>query len=817
MFFKKQKFKKSNLISKSFWGTLAFLLCFGFLVQADDNYIQENGLIENKDETINENEDGNYKKTLNPPLKKGEDKSKKNKQAGEKKIEEETVENKDKRNEEDDEKKKTKEEIEDEGINQCNLKDRPELENVRLNEILADPLEGEEWIELYNSGNKEINLQGCLLADKNYHSKNKYFEFEDLIIKSKNFLVVKKSDFKFTLNNSNEEVYFLDSKVEYGSGKKGFSYSFDGEKWGWTKILTPGKENKNKENNDEDESDQNKDECLIENRTGLEDIHLNEILADPQENEEWIELHNSGNEDVNLSGCFLVDENLYNKGDIEKYSSFKKDFEIEKGAYEIIFNKSKSKITKTFIMNKNNERIYFLNGKGEVLDEIFYKESFPDFSYALNNKNEWEWVENSTPGEKNQFPEPKTYSGKVEMTELMPNPEGNDKNQEWLELFSRDEENIEFEGWYFLNQSDKKFKLDGLKIKLGDRLKVEIKDSSFSLKNSAGWIELRNPNDEIVDRVEYLESAKMNSSYNKKSKNKWEWSIFSTPGNKNRFNNVPTFKVKIPDEIYKDIKTEFEISNAKDKDGEDLKYRWEFSTGKRSYVPITTQTFDKKGSYTVKVRVSDLSVDVFKSFKFKVENFPDFDLEIVKLLPNPAGSDSDNEKIWIKNNEDKRINLKGWIIATGKDSKNLTNHYIKDDFKIKAGDTEDVDREDCAFSLLNKKARIVLKAPNGEIIDKVKYEKEKIEEDEIYFYQNGEWAWFNPNLSEEKVQVLGFKKIEPIKPNFFKIMNKISLDENQRKSNSFQLICFNNWLYSKSEKPFLKVAFPEFLIKKIEI
>jgi hypothetical protein len=712
MFFRKQKTKNSNLldlISKSFWGALAFLLCFGWLVRAED-VVQEDVLIESAEETAREKENKNNKNPLNPstsaspqidgPLKKEED----------------------------------------------------DKENDSQNEKLEDSSSPASKLSLEKEeNNKKDGGNGKEEDEEDSEDEDSDLEDED------------------------------DNKNEIGDNKK------------------------------EDE----KSKCNLNNRPGLEKVFLNEVFPNPLEDEnEWIELFNSGIKEVDLSGCLLVDKNLYSKDKSEQTSYFKEGEKIQPGEYKVIFNKKTNQIERQFVMNNSDEEIYFLDEDKNKLDELFFKEQAEkDFSYSLNQKRVWQWVvgEFVTPGEENRFPEPQTYSKKLEITEFMPNPEGVDKSKEWVELFNGDEEKIQLEGWYLLNQSNKKFDLDQFEINPDEFSKIEIKNSSFSIKNSEGWIELRDPNNEIVDRVGYSESAKMNSSYNKRNNEIWEWSIFVTPGKKNKFNNPPTFKVDIPEDIYKDVKNEFKIKNAKDENGEELKYRWEFSTGKRSYIPITTQTFDKKGSYTVEVRVSDRSIDVFKSFKFRVKNFPELDLEIVKLLPNPEGSDSENEKIWIKNNENKRINLKGWMITTGKDSENLTNHYIKDDFKIKAGEIEDLKREDCAFSLLNKKARIFLKSPDGKVADEVKYEKDKIEEGEIYLKQNGEWVWESPFLSEKEnpVQILGSNNTlkEEDRINFFDIFSRL-FNKNQRKSERLRIICFKNWLYSKSEKPFFDVVFP---------
>ncbi len=575
------------------------------------------------------------------------------------------------------------------------------------------------------------------------------------------------------------------------------------------------------EGDGESQENEDKSKCNIKDRAGLDEILINEILPDPSEGGEWIELYNFGKEDVLLEGCFLMDENLYEKNDFNQYSEFKKDQEIKSGEYKIVFNQTKNEINKAFVINNSNEKIYFLDERGLILNKLFFKEKAEkDFSYALNSKREWQWVESPTPGAVNKFPEPKIYSKKIEITEILPNPEGVDKDKEWVELFNGDQEKLDLENWYLINQSDQKFKLDGFKIDFQKRIKVEIKNSSFSVKNSDGWIELRNPNDEMVDRANYLESAKINTSYNKRFDGKWEWSIFITPGEENKFNHPPTYRVDIPDKIYENVKAVFKIEKVNDKDGEDLKFRWDFGDGKKSYLQNTSYKFDKRGRYTIETRVSDLSADVFKSFSVKVIKFPDFKLKIVKLLPNPKGSDSENEKIWIINKEKKTVNLKGWVIATGSEKDKLINHYFKDDFKIKAGELKEIYRHDCPFSLLNKKGRVVLKAPNGKIIDEIEYEKDKINDDEIYYLEDGEWFWESPVTvaGEQQVNSSFFvdqtesqKNLEIEKNNLLR-----SIFDEEIYNSSDKLIYFNNWLFVQSQEYFFEFIFPDIFLKRVD-
>lgn len=124
---------------------------------------------------------------------------------------------------------------------------------IRINEILPNPSENEsdeEYIEIYNSSKKDIDLNGWILKDS---SKGGKFVFlEETIIESKDFLVVYREDFGFSLNNTGREsVYILNPNEEevfsisYEKALEDVSYNFNDEKggWEWSSILTPGKKN----------------------------------------------------------------------------------------------------------------------------------------------------------------------------------------------------------------------------------------------------------------------------------------------------------------------------------------------------------------------------------------------------------------------------------------------------------------------------------------------------------------------------------------------------------------------------------------------
>lgn len=119
-------------------------------------------------------------------------------------------------------------------------------DKVIISEIFPNP-EGSdseaEFIELFNSGQESINLEGWQLSDA---TTKKYTLTSE--IQAGEYLVVYSKDSKISLNNTDDQVelYWPNEKlfqnIEYTGCQENKSYSFDGENWQWQEP-TPGSQN----------------------------------------------------------------------------------------------------------------------------------------------------------------------------------------------------------------------------------------------------------------------------------------------------------------------------------------------------------------------------------------------------------------------------------------------------------------------------------------------------------------------------------------------------------------------------------------------
>lgn len=338
--------------------------------------------------------------------------------------------------------------------------------------------------------------------------------------------------------------------------------------------------------------------------------------------------------------------------------------------------------------------------------------------------------------------EPKIYSNKIHINEILPNAE-----EEFIEIYNPTEKDEDLSGW-ILRDASKTGKYvfpENSAIEAGKFFVVHKKDFKFALNNSgAEAVYLYNPAEILISQVSYA-GAKGGISYNFDGA-VWRWSRFLTPGAANIFNNIPNAKTKKEKKIYAGVPAEFS-AKASDSDKDKLKFTWDFGDRHKSYKKNTKHTFEKPGKYNVILKINDGSEDKIETFKIKVEKFPKSKIKIVAVTPNPKGKDSDAEYLIVENKSKKKINLKNWIIATG--SKKLYNHPISDDLVINPGEKINVTREFSKFSLNNKKAKVELRYPNGKMAHKIKYAlKESVPEDASYEKTQLGWAWIKKTIQK---------------------------------------------------------------------
>jgi len=476
------------------------------------------------------------------------------------------------------------------------------------------------------------------------------------------------------------------------------------------------------------------------------EIRINEILPSPKSSllKEFVEFYNFSDTAVNLSGWKLQDMNLIKNN---KFCSLP-ELLIQPTSYAI-FNLKDCDVSIT--LNNTGDSLSLFNPiSSDPLSKTSFGKAEYDVSWSFSGVN-WKWTCILTPGAENDFAgceeddssdgsraiDDKTYDAKIYLNEILPNAE-----EEFIEIYNFEKGDVDLSGWILRDASKTGkyiFPKDTV-LKSEKYFVIYKKDYKFALNNSGEEkVYLQYPDEEEADSVAY-DGSKKDVSYNFDGAN-WRWSKFLTPGQENKFNNIPETKIKKDKKIYTNMYADFD-AKVFDADGDKIKVVWNFGDGRKSYKKTTRHKYAKEGKYQVTLKISDGSEDRIENFKIEVEDFPKIKMKITAISPNPKGNDSDLEWVEIKNESKKKVNLKDWSVATG--WKNLYNHPIKEDFIINPGKTKILTREYSAFALNNKKGKIELRYPDGEVADKLKYDKKKesVADDEVYRkVKKKKWGW----------------------------------------------------------------------------
>lgn len=264
---------------------------------------------------------------------------------------------------------------------------RASSDHIVINEIYPNPATGEnEWIEIYNPTLSDIDLSAYTIEDEN-HSAKKLTGFSVL---SHSYFVIEKTagGFSFGLNNDGDTVVLklsglIIDQVIYGD--------FDNQK-GKSFARIP---------NGQDTGDDEVDFRILAPSKNIEnvlpmysnDIKINEVVPQPASGsaDEFIELHNIGSTDVDLSN-WQID-------DIEGGSS---PYTIPSGTMIgargcIAFYKSVNEISVTGIsLNDSGDTARLIDPNGDIKDQISYSNAVRGQSYSRFDSG-WFWTLSLTP------------------------------------------------------------------------------------------------------------------------------------------------------------------------------------------------------------------------------------------------------------------------------------------------------------------------------------------------------------------------------------------------------------------------------------
>ncbi len=152
------------------------------------------------------------------------------------------------------------------------------------------------------------------------------------------------------------------------------------------------------------------------------------------------------------------------------------------------------------------------------------------------------WLENEKIAQGNHFGiwEYFGLKGVVYINELMPNPSGEDSENEWIELYNSSKQEINLANWFLDDAehgSNPYLIPPNTKISPGGYLLINIADSQIALNNSGDSVRLFTPDLNLSNEINYTNSAKENISYMRGKNNDFQWTKTPTPGYINNYSD----------------------------------------------------------------------------------------------------------------------------------------------------------------------------------------------------------------------------------------------------------------------------------------
>jgi len=358
-------------------------------------------------------------------------------------------------------------------------------DNIIISEIFPNPFgkDDDEFIELFNNSDSDVNLIGWTLGD---NSKKRYKIKQDSIIKANEYFIINRNESKIALNNSGDSVKLFQplkdeifQEVNYKKAKEGWSYNFDINinKWEWSEIITPDKENIILKQNNLPEVDFEIPEKIF---IGVPIIFDSSDTSDQDENDILKYFWDFGDGFIN----FLANP---------EHTYFKQgEYTVKLDVFDGKATSSKEKIIKVFF-------------KVDSLEDILLENQDQD----------------------------------IIISEFMPNPEGTDADGEWIEIYNNIDAQINLLNWKIDDNEggSKPYTfLENFILKAGKYLVIDREESGLALNNSFDKVRLFNNFGELIDQVEYNHATE-GESFVKLQNGKWQWSIDATPNKKNIITN----------------------------------------------------------------------------------------------------------------------------------------------------------------------------------------------------------------------------------------------------------------------------------------
>ena len=424
-----------------------------------------------------------------------------------------------------------------------------------------------DYIELYNGNDYDVNLYGYYLTDSMKETRK--WQFPDITIKANDYMVIFASgkDLKedelhtnFKLDSKGETIALSNSsakvisKVYVKETYKDTAYGYNGKEYVYYYVGTPGKENS---------GDYTKDpiyELKNDYKLEITEYMTNNLSYKKSFDDKYyslVEIHNIDDRDINLKGFYLTDK----EDNITKYTL--PDVTIKKDDYIIVYASGKDtvfedEIHTNFKLNNNDGLLILASPNKAIIDKVNLEKLDGNTSNGIY-KDKWHVYSNPTFGKENTSDYGKKDVKKdVNINEVSIYP------KEAIELYNTTDSDIKLTNYVISDKGGGKYKLDNYTIKKNGYLVLSKGTLGFAINNTNEILYLSNSG-QVIDTFEVGRLAGSISKGISDGKKVYYKNI--TLGSKNSntvykgFSNTPIFNI---DGGYVEKGTEIKINTNDD-------------------------------------------------------------------------------------------------------------------------------------------------------------------------------------------------------------------------------------------------------------
>lgn len=419
-------------------------------------------------------------------------------------------------------------------------------------------------------------------------------------------------------------------------------------------------------------------------------LRLNEISPVPVTGSEWVELYNPNNESLDLAGGILCDDRTTSctvatlSGSIPAH-----------GFFVVMISGSK--------LNNDGDSVILKNPAGSIIDQFTYGSAFlPVGGQVIARSGDgvgaWAVSTISTMGVANIISAPPssgvsgaiilgssdettldelavgaggskgivwyaTSTAPLRITEIFPNPEGDDARDEFVEIINQSTETIDLPGWK-LWIDGATFALSG-ELEGGDVLAIHRSNSHLELKNTtSSVIRILNPDLAIESEAAYPYPAPSGLSFTEVSIGEWRW-LKPTPRVLSTSTNKITWRLSVPQVALINDPVTLSLGATADPRGGTWSAIWTVD-GREKKGANTVVTFVTSGIHTLTVQATS-SMGTVGTTQAELLVTADAiscngDIRLSELFVHPASAEND-EFIEIINDGLQAVRLDGWRLS----------------------------------------------------------------------------------------------------------------------------------------------------------